>query len=196
MSITVKDLSNMNRWIIAITLLVIPTLHAFGQGGVFEFSNVGTTPDRHIYVGEYMGPVKAEGPGYQIAIFYGPEGTSDDSALVQLGASIGFLTQGQFSGGVRPISSLDPGPVFAFQARAWDSSTGDATWAQAVANPNGRYGKGPVFDMKTKDPFDPSEQTPKIGEAAGWRGFAIIPEPSVWGIALLGAAGLLLFRRR
>jgi hypothetical protein len=142
-----------------------------------------------------MGPVKAEGNAYRIAIFLGPEGTTDESALVQLGSPIGFLLDGQFNGGIRPVSHADPGPVLAFQARAWDVSSG-ATWAEAVANPNGRYGKGPVFDMKTKDPFDPLENTPKIGEAAGWRGFAIVPEPSAWGLALLGAAGLLLLRRR
>jgi hypothetical protein len=196
----------MNRSIVAIALLITATFHAFGQGGIgtFEMSNVGTTADRQIYVGEYMGPVKAAGDGYRIAIYWGPEGTIDENALIQVGASAVFLTDGgagQFSDSTRTIfdpGAMTDGPVLTFQARAWDFSTG-STWEQAAANPLGAIGKGPLFEMKTKDPFNPSELfPPRIGDAAGWRGFAItvVPEPSIWGLALVGAAGLLLFRRR
>jgi PEP-CTERM motif-containing protein len=199
----------MNRSIVAIALLITATFHAFGQGmggqGIFDVSNVGTTPDRQIYVGEYMGPVKAEGDGYKIAVYWGPEDTTDENALVLLDVPIGFLIlggAGQFNAGrtyrVFDPSAMTDGPVLTFQARAWDSSTG-ATWEQAAANPIGAVGKGPIFEMKTKDEFNPSEPfTPRIGDAAGWRGFAItvVPEPSVWGLALVGAATLLFFRRR
>jgi hypothetical protein len=206
MSNTVKDESNMNRCIIAIGLFITISVDALGQGGsgTFEFSNAGTGNTNHIYVGEYLGPVKPqEGDSYRIAIFWGPEGTTDENALVQVGAAIGFLAgpagAGQFDGDDRlifdPSASMD-GPVLTFQARAWDISTG-ATWAEAAANPMGMFGKGPVFQMKTKDPFNLSEPfPPQIGSAPGWRGFAIVPEPSVWGLGLVAVAGLLLFRRR
>jgi hypothetical protein len=206
MSNTVKDESNMNRCIIAIGLFITLTIHALGQGGTgtFEFSNSGTTPDRHIYIGEYMGTVKPqEGDNYRIAIFWGPEGTLDENALVQVGAPTGFLPgpagSGQFSAGERTIT--DPGaamdgPVLTFQARGWDRLTGE-TWEAAAANPIGAIGKGPMFEMKTKDPFNLFEPLPRIGDAAGWRGFAIaVPEPSAWGLALLCATTLLFFRRR
>src|SRR5688572_21367068 len=94
MSNTVKDESNMNRCIIAIGLLFSITIHALGQGGTgtFELSNSGTTPDRHIYVGEYMGTAKPQdGDNYRIAIFWGPENTTDENLLVQVGAASGFL---------------------------------------------------------------------------------------------------------
>src|SRR5687767_12672073 len=98
----------MKRSIVTIGLFITLTIHGFGQGtGVFEFSNAGQPADDLIYIGEYMGPVKAEGDGYQIAIFWGPAGTTDENALVQAGTSSGFLTgadAGQFSAGERAIT--------------------------------------------------------------------------------------------
>ena len=190
----------MNRLIVAIALFATVAFNAFSQGiGIFELTNVGTTADRHIYVGEYLGPTKASGNGYQIAIYWGPAGTSDEGAMVQVGAETGFLTgpgEGQFNAGTRTIFGLsEDGGVAALQGRAWDISSG-ASYEAALANPEGRTGKGPIFDMKTKDPSDLMEEVPRIGYDPGWTGFAIVPEPSTWGLALLGAAGLLLFGRR
>jgi hypothetical protein len=195
-----KGLSNMNRFIVAIGLIVAAGFNAFSQGiGTLEFMNVGVTADRQIYVGDYLGPVKAAGDSYQIALFWGPSG-SEENALLQLGNPTGFLDSpgdGQFSGGLRTIFGVsEDGAVVALQARAWDKSTG-ATWAEAAADPAGRVGKGPVFEMKTKDPNDIIEQAPRVGYAPGWRGFAIaVPEPSTLAFAALGTAGLLLLRRR
>lgn len=202
MSSTVKELKPiMNRSILVVSILI---LHgpAFGQGtGVFEFSNVATTPDRHIYIGEYLGPLKAEGNGYQIAIYWGPSGTTDENALIQVGGSAVFLTgagAGQFSGGTRTIfGASQNGAIIALQARAWDISTG-ATWEEAAASPAGRIGKGPIFEMKTRNQLDPLDTiTPRVGDAAGWVGFPIaVPEPSVWAFALLGTCALMLLRRK
>lgn len=187
--------------ILVIGLFLGANISAFAQGagGIFNFSNVGTTDDRHIYIGEYLTGPKPEGDGYQIAIFWGPAGTSDENALAQIGASTGFLTspgEGRFLGSTRTITGQGNGPVLSFQARAWDASTGN-TWAEAAANPAGRIGKGPIFEMKTKDPTNFGEPTPNIGDAAGWRGFAIaVPEPCVFALALLALPALALFRRR
>ena len=195
----------MNRLIVAITLIAAAGFNASGQGvGTFEFMNVGVTPDRLIYLDNYdpsnPSAPKPEGPGYQIAVYWGPSGTTDENALVQVGASTPFLTSagaGQFNGGGRTIFGLsEDGGVVALQARAWDVSTG-TTWEQAFANPAGRTGKGPVFEMKTKDPSDIFEPLPRLGYAPGFVGFAIaVPEPSTWALAGLGVAGLFLLRRR
>jgi hypothetical protein len=197
----------MNRLIIAIGLVVYASFNGLGQGtgvGIFDFTNAGSgvPEDRKIYVGEFLTGPKASGPGYQIAIFYGPPGTTDENALVQVGNSTGFLTDpghGQFLGGARTVFNLDEdGGVIALQARAWDASSGHTTWAQAAADPVGQVGKGPIFQMATKDPFDfGTPNPPTVGSAAGWIGFAItpVPEPSTWALAGLGVAGLLVFRR-
>lgn len=193
----------MNKLIVAIGLVVYASFNAPGQGvGTFEFMNVGVTADRQIYVDEFMGPVKAAGTGYRIAVYWGPAGTTDENALVQVGGSTPFLdslAEGQFNGGERTIFGLsENGAVVALQGRAWDASTGHATWAQAAADPNGRVGKGPVFEMALKDPIGfPLDPLPRLGYAQGWVGFAItpVPEPSTWALAGLGIAGLLLFSR-
>jgi hypothetical protein len=190
----------MIRLIVAIGLLASVGFNAFAQGiGTFEFMNVGVTPDRLIYVDNYLGPVKAAGTGYQIAVYWGPSG-APENALVQLGAPTTFLDspgEGQFNGGARTIFGLsEDGGVVALQARAWDVSSG-ASYEEALANPAGRTGKGPVFDMKLKDPSDPFEPIPRLGYAAGWQGFAIaVPEPSTGALAAIGVAGLVLLRRR
>ena len=191
----------MNRLIVAIGLLATAGFNAFAQGiGALDFMNVGVTPDRLIYVDQYMGPDKASGTGYKIALYWGPSGTTDENALVQAGAAAVFLNppgEGQFNGGGRTLSGLsEGGAVVALQARAWDVSTG-ATWEDAMANPAGRTGKGAVFEMKLKDPSDPFEPLPRVGYAPGWLGFAIaVPEPSTWALAALGVGGLFMFVRR
>ena len=193
----------MNRLTIAIGVVVYASFNALGQGvGTFEFMNVGVANNRQIYVDTFQGPVKAAGTGYSIAVYWGPSGTTDENALVQVGASTPFLdspAEGQFSGGGRTIFGVaEGGAVVALQARAWDMSTG-ATWEAAAANPAGRVGKGPVFEMALKDPVNfPLDPSPRLGYAAGWVGFAItpVPEPSTWALAGLGVIGLLIFSQR
>ena len=189
----------MDKILLTITLLLVAVGQSFAQG-VIDFSNVGTTPDRHIYIGEYLtGSKPQQGEGYLITLWYGPAGTTDESVMVQLGAATDFLPspgEGRFSGGTRTVPGPGAGPVVAFQARAWHDSMG-ATWAAAVANAGGRVGKGPIFDFKTKDPFNIFEQTPTIGSAPGWVGFAIaVPEPSTIALVFLAAPALLMLRRK
>lgn len=192
-------MDNMDKILPSIALLFVAVIQSPAQG-VVNFSNVGTTPDRHIYVGEYLtGSKPQEGEGYVITLWYGPAGTADENVLIQIGNPTDFLPppgEGQFSGGTRDVPGPGMGPIVAFQARAWHTSMG-ATWAEAVANPGGQIGKGPVFDFKTKDPFNIFEQTPDIGSAPGWRGFAIaVPEPSTIALIGLAAPALLLLRRK
>jgi len=195
----------------SLTLLIACDLHAQGSG-IVTFSNVGATPDRRILV--YEGGVGGyAGAGYAIALYWGPAGTTDDRNMVQIGGSAGFLSTagvgtGIFFGGGRTINTGQPvnGPVLAFQARGWCTAGGTiTTYEQALASGMVATGKGPVFDLKTKDPTDATELTPNIGQAAGWRGFAImsldgghicIPEPSTIGLGVLGAGLLMLLHRR
>ena len=87
-----------------------------------------------------------------------------------------------------------------FQARAWAGNYG--TFEEALAGGNTSVGKGPLFELKTKDPANSLELTPNIWQAPGWQGFCIdpdfigciIPEPSTVALCLLGAASLIFLR--
>jgi hypothetical protein len=116
---------------------------------------------------------------------------------------VGFLTSvtGVFFGGGRTITGPFPnGAVVALQSRAWTFIAGiPNTYEAVVASglPGAAAGKGPVFDMKLKDPTNPLETIPHIWQAVGWRGYMIgIPEPSTLALGALGVAALLLLRRK
>lgn len=156
----------------------------------------------------------ASGTAYAIALYWGSATETDDRNLVQIGPPANFLTgtaAGTFYGAGRTINYASPsvnGAVLSFQARGWCTVGGTITsYEQAIASgdPGVTVGKGPIFLLKTKDPTNPLEVTPNIGQAPGWTGFYImslsgghicIREPSAIALALLAASSLFLIRRR
>ena len=190
---------------------VLTTNAVYGQGsGIVTFSNVGAAPADRIAV--YEGGVQgyASGTAYAIALYWGNPAETDDRNMVQVGARANFLTgasAGTFFGGGRTINtpgSTVNGPVLTFQARAWCTAGGTITsYEQALFS--SITGKGPIFTLKTKDPTNPLEVTPSVGQAPGWTGFYVmsldgghicIPEPSTLALCALGATALFLLRRR
>ena len=172
--------------------------------GIVNFANTGQAPDRRIYGVE--GP--ASGTAYSIALYWGQPGTPEQG-LVQVGAGVGFLTgvaAGTFIGGHRTLAPLPVnGAVATFQARAWCTDGGRFNSYEEALVLGGVAGKGPIFDLKTKDPANPQELPPMVGAAAGWRGFMVarldgggvcIPEPSSIILVGVAAAVLLLLRSR
>src|SRR5204862_4867945 len=59
--------------------------------GIVNFGNPSTSDDRRIWTGGAGGLVRAAGTGYRVALYWGPQGTPE-SGLIQVGASVGFLT--------------------------------------------------------------------------------------------------------
>ena len=108
----------------------------------------------------------------------------------QAGAPGVFLTgtaSGYFFGGARTIETAERGAIAAFQCRAWSVAFGDS-YEAALTRGLGT-GKGPIFELKTKDPLDPIELRPNVGNATGFRGFSIlVPEPSCIGLGITGMA--------
>ena len=198
------------RMFVLAVLAILITHDLCAQGsGIVTFSSVGATPDRRIAVVEGGVQGYASGTAYAIALYWGAASETDERNMVQIGPAANFLTgaaAGTFFGGGRTINAGSVnGPVLSFQARGWCTAGGTlTTYEQALASGMVATGKGPVFDLKTKDPTDATELTPNIGQAAGWRGFYImsldgghicIPEPSSIALSLFGAASLLLFRK-
>jgi hypothetical protein len=172
---------------------VATALTLYGQttfSGVVSYNSVGATGSSRVFV-------CPEGL-YQTALFWGPAGTTDAAALMQVGGNVNFLTgaaAGTFFGGGRTITYTSPaanGAVVALQSRGWRVDPGVTGWDDAFFK-----GAGPIFDMKLKDPNNAMEPVPTVTEAAGWRGYVVpCPEPSAIALGALGAGALLMLRRR
>jgi len=88
------------------------------------------------------------------------------------------------------------GPI-TIQLRAWYSGGGATTYAQALSA-GVNTGKSALYNITTVANSDP---TIKSLDDIGVQGFsvsgaAVVPEPSTFALAGLGAAALLIFRRR
>jgi hypothetical protein len=184
---------------------ILATLNMYGQGsGIVNFANNGQANDRRVWVndtGNVNEGTLAAGAAYQVALYWGAAGTTDDRQLTQIGAAANLLTStaaGTFVGGNRTLSPVSAnGGIVVLQVRGWAVADG-STYDLAAANPNGHVGKSAIFDMDTKDPTNPQELPPAIGAAPNFRGFGIapVPEPSTIALGLLGAGALLMLRRR
>jgi len=177
---------------LVITLaLVGACVSAFAQGTV-NFANVGVGVNAPVYLGSLAG-AKLAGTAYLAQLFAGPAG-STEAALLPVGATANFLTgaqSGYFTGGARTIDGVAGGTAAVLQVRAWDAASG-ATWAAASANPAAFLGRSGLLNITLAVP----PATPP--NLAGLQSFFIaqVPEPTTMALAGMGAAALLIFRRR
>jgi PEP-CTERM motif len=150
----------------------------------------------------YPGPLLA-GTGYTFAFFAGPSGSASNALL--LAASTTFRTgggAGLVTTGTATLSNVNAGDQATFQIRVWNNQGGTlTTWAaaetawlagltDAAVTPlilsaalGGTANGSPVFT-----PVD-----------SGWVTFNTyfnVPEPASFSLLGLGAAALMIFRRR
>jgi hypothetical protein len=195
--------------------------YTYGQGQVnFNTRTLGTST--YVYdstVSPFSGYLLGSpsyGPGFQgtnfFAQLYAAAGSvSSSSSLSGIGNPVNFgsgsaagwvLTAGTTTLGwpVNPVlnaTTVNGGPA-TVQLRAWwGGGTVITSFEAAVAsaNPNSRYGGSPLLYLAaTGNPNAEPPGTPVL--LSGLQGFSLIPEPATWALAGLGAAALLLFRRR
>jgi len=162
---------------------------ALGQGA-FSAQNAGaglTAPVTAIDLGGYAGSgyyaqVWAAAPGGTLASVTEPIPFRDTAA----GDGSGI-----FIGGIGTVPGVAGGSPADFQVVAWDSTLGD-DYTAAVAAGMGGVGASDQFSVTLTE----APATPAL--LVGLTSFsvsAIIPEPSVAALGLLGA-GLLLIRRK
>jgi hypothetical protein len=158
-----------------------------------------------------LGPLPAGVAGtYRFELFRAPAGTSTDVGFVSTGLiATNIATAGRIIGGnglAIPGTAL--GGTAALLVRGWSSNLG-ATYAEAFANWNAGVGgflgsssiaatfllggDGGAGNIPTSPVFGASANQIQSGFALA---YAPIPEPSSMALAGLGAASLLLFRRR
>jgi len=130
------------------------------------------------------------GQGYLADAYWGPAGTTSEGALTSLGLAVAFAGSGYFAGG----STVIPGQTAAvtLQVVAWKASDG-ATFAAALANPNGTTGRGNLIQLVLGVSPGP---TPNMVGLTPFSVVGAIPEPSTLALLGLGTGALLFLRRR
>jgi hypothetical protein len=147
------------------------------------------------------------GTGFTFAIYAGPANAADSTALSLL-VSTTFRTttatglpKGLVLGGTVTVPGVTAGNSAKFQVRAWDNAGGTLTsWAQATQAVGGSpfIGSSSVVTSGLLGGVDSLGNIVANPATIGWTSFNIyaVPEPSTFVLAGLGAAGLLIFRRR
>jgi hypothetical protein len=145
-----------------------------------------------------------QGTGFSAQLFAANNIGQSESALTAVPGSIVSFRTGATLGGTIATLTLsvpqvpgDPAGSGTFQLRAWDNLNGtlttwaaaEAAWTQGLT----AAGKSQLFDVAGLNL--PPNIAPNM---LGFRSFnlTIVPEPSTFVLAGLGAAALVIFRRR
>ncbi len=156
-------------------------------------SALGTPAGATVYGGPLL-----QGANYVAALYAGPAGVTDASLLT-------FVTSGTFrtaTGNVLPgglinsifdvpIQGVAAGGVATLEVRVWDIRTGSSFDNAATSGRSGLFQSQPLGGIGPAGPVLTPDMT-------GWSSFclATVPEPSSFALAGLGAAALMIFRRR
>jgi hypothetical protein len=201
--------------LILTSIMSVAAASAFAQGVVNFLNDSGTLtspPDRLVRFatgltpGNVFGTNNAPlvGTNFQAQLYYGAS-TAPDSALVAVSsaparfrASTTTLPGVWASGGLRTLSGFDFGSgQVKLQVRVWDIANG-ATYEAAALSGNGVLGTSQSFlyTMPATAGDPPGNFVMAGFTTFSATGGVIIPEPGTLALAGMGAAALLMFRRR
>jgi len=183
--------------LIATTLATVASLAAFGQG-TLNFANLnGTAVNAPVTLSD--GTTKLAGNQYMAALLAG----STAANMTQL-ATTPFVSSGYFLGGTVIVPTVPGGSTALVAVEVWNTQAG-ATFAAAQASGQANaYGifatASPTTPLSVKlgDPNATPPGTPAalVGLTSLSLNGGVIPEPSTFALAGLGAAALMFFRRR
>jgi hypothetical protein len=177
---------------------------SFAQGQV-TFNNAAATAITLTNVSAATGSKMFGSAGtYDIGLYMGSAGTTliADMTLVDLALSPNAPTStafnaGAFAGGNITAAGFAAGTQYADIVAGWSASSG-STYAQALASGAGYIGVSGLGFITPE--VSPATLPVVFGSGAGQiGGFALLapsPEPATLALGGLGAAALLLFRRR
>ena len=197
-----------------ITVLAASVATGFSQGTVNFNNNVAfaTTPsatagvglpsnghdDRLVYWTDNT--TKLTGTNYYAQLYYAAGANQAEGGLATIGGDtpskfrVATTSQpGTWSGGSKTLTGVAVGSTATLQVRVWDGSL-FSTYAAAVSG-GGLVGKSATFNYTAPDTANPN--TPLDAQFMyGLQSFTLAPEPSTIALGVLGAASLLIVRRR
>jgi hypothetical protein len=209
----------MKRLILA-SLVAAAVVNSYGQGAIDVGNNFGAsvfrapiwgveTPDPTVSkTGNAGAPAfpagsqtytgtRLTGTGFTFGFYASTTGITADANSLSLigtltfgsGGTAGFVTTTTMN-----VPGVTAGNATTWQIRAWDNAGGtiNSFANAAIRGASALVNSGPLGGIGTGGPVsNPSTAT-------GWSSFNIyaVPEPSSFLLAGLGAAGLLIFRRR
>jgi len=190
--------------IIPFLVLLAGTAGAFAQG-VVNFNNNqlptgGTNPDRLVRNPDNSPALGSDfaAPATLVAqLYWSTDGGSSFTAHTAAAARFrpaGVNPAGTWVGGNRTLPAGVGGvnTTIQLQVRAWDSAGGTLTFDQARAQ--GRlHGSSNPFAYTQIASVPPAAADTWMMNFAG---FTLVPEPSVIGLAMVGAGALFMLRRR
>ncbi|MBM3880243.1 MAG: PEP-CTERM sorting domain-containing protein [Verrucomicrobia bacterium] len=184
----------MKRTLLVATCIVA-CVGALAQGTV-NFNNRVTADGIDAKVFDADNVTALAGTAYWAQLY----GGVDEASLAPIGAALNFRTGTAagytVSSGVdttRTITGIAPGGAAVVQVRAWEAS-GGATYEAAVASGK-KYGKSEIVNLSATG--NPAANPPILPvNLIGLQSFSLIPEPSTIALGVLGAAVLLLRRRK
>jgi hypothetical protein len=193
----------IKKYLSILAVTAVATAASFGQG-TLVFANSSTTLVRFDNNGTITNVPTSGG---SVEFFYAPVGTQGPASNLDLnpagwtfldGTTRVISPAGRFNAGTYTVPAIAPGSTVAGLVRGW---TGVFANYQAAVAGGAYIGYSSVFTVDTGDPT-----TVPPGTAAGitsstatpFTGIVLtaVPEPSSMALAGLGAASLLIFRRR
>jgi len=157
-------------------------------------SAIGLPPGAQTYAGALL-----TGSGYMAQLFAAPGADALETALVASASSITTFrtgtSSGAFAGVVATLGNVaKDAAVATLQVRAWDNTSGlYPTWQAAFDAKTVAIGSSPLFNLNA---IGGDLNTPPLPTGMQSFNIYLVPEPSTFVLAGLGAASLLIFRRR
>jgi hypothetical protein len=172
-------------------LVLVAAMSSYAQDAEVNFANNVFVPSRLVTFRATGAPVT--GTNLSAVLLYGTSASSLTAHTAPARFRVTTTTQpGTWSGGVRTLNGIanTPGTPVSLQVAVYDN-TRFASYAAALAG-GGILGTSTIFTYTIP--------TPPLGptslDMANFAAFDIIPEPSVIGLGLIGAAALFMLRRR
>jgi len=189
----------------AILCLTAMATGAFAQGVVIFNNNPATLVSSGASA-QTATAISGTAGSYYFGLLTSPTGGAGTWTFANLYATNSAAAAGRFIGGTVPVSGWAPGTTQSYQVAGWSSTLGatfNPSWL--VTQPaNGFFGTSAIASGVAGGTTAGGQSFPTlplfggtgIGTGFALTGASVVPEPSSMALAGLGAAALLIFRRR